>query len=118
MCHVLVIEDDPVVANGLRLILAEVGATSVEIAGTQDDAVRAASRRRPALISSDYRLTEGTGADAVRLIRARYGPVPTVFLTSTPEAAATEGGPVRVLQKPVCRRRYEDAVRELLPPAG
>ena len=42
MCHVLIIEDEPLVAMLLRELLEDEGATSFSFADTQDSALAAA----------------------------------------------------------------------------
>ncbi len=65
MCHVLIIEDEAVVALHLEALLREHGATTFAFAGTEAEAVEAARDRRPALLTSDVNLREGTGPRAV-----------------------------------------------------
>jgi CheY-like chemotaxis protein len=48
MCHVLIIEDEALVALHLETILADYGATSFSFAETEAEAVRQARRRLPA----------------------------------------------------------------------
>ena len=47
MCHVLIIEDEPLVALTIQDMLEDEGATSFDIAATQADAVAAALHHRP-----------------------------------------------------------------------
>lgn len=100
MCHVLIIEDEPYIAMQIEDVLREGGAHSVTIATTEAEAVAAAQAQRPDFITSDVRLLEGTGPDAIKAIRALFATMPVTFVTAWPEAcpdlARTE-----VLQKPV-----------------
>lgn len=66
MCHVLIIEDEPLIAILLQDILEEAGATSFSFAVTEQEAVDLAGQRVPAVIASDVNLLEGTGAQAVQ----------------------------------------------------
>ena len=52
MCHVLVIEDDLLIALYLQTLLEENGATSVDIADTEIEAIRAAAANPPSVITS------------------------------------------------------------------
>lgn len=46
MCHVLIIEDEPMIAIDLEIVLAKEGATSFDIASTEAEAVAAARARK------------------------------------------------------------------------
>ena len=100
MCHVLVIEDEALVAMLIEDNLVEQGASSVDIAATEADAVEAARRHRPDFITSDVRLLEGTGPDAVTAIKALYGEIPVLFITASP-AECRDCSEEFILRKPV-----------------
>jgi len=85
ICHVLIIEDDPLVAVHLSMLAEDAGATSIGTADTEADAVLAAREQRPDVILSDVRLIEGTGPKAVARIYSDCGPIPVIFVTGTPE---------------------------------
>ena len=68
--RVLLVEDHPIVAEGLRLTLSrhddlQVVGTAVSVA----EARRLAAELHPDLVLLDYHLPDGTGAAAARLIR-------------------------------------------------
>lgn len=84
MCHVLIIEDETLVAMDIQSVLTEEGATSFAFASTQAEAIEQACARRPLMMTSDVRLSSGTGPAAVRMIRERLGTIPVLFLSSTP----------------------------------
>ncbi|MDO6414904.1 response regulator [Sphingomonas sp. BIUV-7] len=103
MCHVLIIEDETLIALDLEDLLQSNGATSFSFAENQEDAVAAARANRPDLILSDVMLTEGTGTLAVRAIRDAYGPIPVLFITATPEACSPYALPGEIFRKPLDR---------------
>ncbi len=107
MCHVLIIEDEPLVALHIQSVLAENGATSFGLATTERQAVDAAMAERPAVIVADVLLREGNGLDAVREIQRRAGEIPVIFITATPDLSGLTGSRVRVLAKPT----YESSIR-------
>lgn len=78
--HALIIEDDALIALSLEGLLRERGFNSCAIADTEAEAVAAAARRFPDLITADLRLRAGTGTGAVQTIRARQH-VPVVYVT-------------------------------------
>lgn len=61
MCHVLIIENDWLLADHVAPLVEGAGATSTELADTEDEAVALALARPPAVIVSDVRLAAGTG---------------------------------------------------------
>ncbi len=76
MCHVLVIEDEWLIGEHIEAIAREGGASSVDRAETEQEAIDAALANPPAVILSDVKLAEGTGPNAVWAIRKRLGRVP------------------------------------------
>lgn len=88
MCHVLIIEDEALIAMMIEDCLLESGATTVEFAASEDDAVAAAQQHRPDFITSDVRLLEGTGPQAIAKIKARYGDIPVLYITASPGECA------------------------------
>ncbi|SEM43562.1 Response regulator receiver domain-containing protein [Sphingomonas gellani] len=115
MCHVLVIEDEPMVAMLLQDLFEEVGATSFAFAATERDAVCLAREHQPNLIASDVHLLEGTGPAAVKQIQDELGDVPVIFITATPEDCAPCQPPGVVLMKPINAREVKSAFCELAP---
>lgn len=113
MCHVLVIEDDFLIADYIIQLVEAAGATSISQAMTQQEAIEQARVRRPKIILSDVQLIEGTGPLAVRAIRAELGAIPVIFVTGTPEACKPYEAPAVVLTKPICEREIAHHFRQL-----
>jgi CheY-like chemotaxis protein len=113
MCHVLIIEDEPLIAMLMRDLLEDEGATSFAVADTQAGAVAAAISKPPALITSDVKLTVGTGPLAVSAIHEELGPIPVIFITGTPADCHPCNPPGRVLQKPLDQAEFAAAFHEL-----
>lgn len=115
MCHVLIIEDELLVAMDLQRLLETLGATSVDVADTEEDAIRAARAHAPDLITSDVQLRRGTGPRAVAEIHHQVRRAPVIFITGTPEDChPCEVG--RILSKPLHEPSIVEAFRELAPP--
>lgn len=108
MCHVLVIEDEPLIADVICNFLELQGATSFDVATTEHEACRFADTHRPDFITSDIRITGGHGPDAVAQIRETHGEIPTVFITALPDECAPCDHAVAILRKPFS---YEDLAR-------
>jgi len=109
MCHALVIEDEFLIADYVAELAEEAGATSVDFAETERDAVQAARERKPDIILSDVNLLVGTGTSAIRKIREEFGHVPVIFITATPDACTrSPQQSAIVLVKPI---RQDDFMR-------
>ena len=115
MCHVLIIEDEPLVAMLLQELLEDEGATSFSFADTQDSALAAAISCRPALITSDVKLLAGTGPLAVKAIHEELGPIPVIFVTGTPADCQPCNPPGKILCKPIDQVELADAFHEMTP---
>jgi len=99
--HILIIEDDALLAMNLQFFLEELGAETTAIAATQAQAIREAIAHPPDLIASDVELAEGTGPAAVRAIRSKLGDIPVIYVTGHSDAlpGVDPAGPI--VEKPV-----------------
>jgi CheY-like chemotaxis protein len=113
VCHVLIIEDEPLIAMLVRDVLEDEGATSFSFAETQEDAVAAALSDPPDLITSDVKLVEGTGPLAIAAIHRRLGPIPVIFITGTPADCHPCSPPGRLLTKPFNNSELVNAFHEM-----
>ena len=113
MCHVLIIEDEPMIAMLIQDALEEAGATSFAFAGTEQDAVDLALEHRPAFITSDVRLIDGTGPRAVAAILAKVGEIPVLFITGTPQECEPCGPNALVLMKPINFMQVRTAFQQI-----
>ena len=115
MCHVLIIEDEVLIALDLQEMLSSAGATTFSFAETEREAVDAARQHRPDVIMSDVILREGTGPQAVAMIQDEMGPLPVIFVTATPESCNSCDPPAIVLGKPVIDAKVREAFRAVAP---
>lgn len=113
MCHVLIIEDEELIALLIRDVLQDEGATSFSFAATQDGAVAAAEAQLPAFITSDVKLIDGTGPLAVQAIQSKWGPIPVVYITGSPAECEPNSSLTRIVTKPFSRDLVASALREL-----
>jgi CheY-like chemotaxis protein len=109
MCHVLIIEDEWLIAELIRHHLETIGATSFDYAMTQTEAVALAIAHKPEVITSDVKLIEGTGPLAVRAIHEEVGPIPIIYITATPDDCRPCEHSIAILSKPVTYRALADA---------
>jgi DNA-binding response OmpR family regulator len=79
--QVLVIDDEPSVADALRIILEDAG-FGVVVAATGRDGIEQSRRAAFGVIVTDLRLPDGDGLDVVDAVRAGGGAVPVILITS------------------------------------
>ena len=106
--HVLIIEDEMLIALELESLLQELGYASFDIADTPQDALACAIARRPDLMTADVRIIGGTGVDAVKAIQARLGPIPFVYVTGNGDMLRGESAPA-VVDKPISSHAFAAA---------
>lgn len=126
--RVLVVEDHPIVAEGLALVLARDDTLRVVgTVATVADAERLAEETRPDVALIDYHLPDGTGADAAQAIRRRAPRAALIVLTAdaSDEAmlAAIDAGVAGYIVKSEAVAQVSEAVRraaagEMLIPAA
>lgn len=86
---VLIIEDEPIIAMDIELLVMQCGHKVAGIAHTQADAVQLAAQTRPGLILADINLGPGgDGMAAVAEITETFK-VPVIYVTAYPERLLT-----------------------------
>jgi len=112
---VAVVENDRLARDALCAWLLDAGARVAQGASLAQlmEVLRNAGGP-PDLMLADYRLTEGTGVDAVQAVRAVYGPVPAWIVSGEPDIAE-RGLQLPVLQKPITPERLLLAVQTAFP---
>ena len=101
--HALVIEDEILIALEIEELLKAQGFATVAIADSPLEALDCALKHKPDLITADYRIVDGTGVEAVKMIMAHLGPIPVVYVTGHATALAGQDEGV-VVQKPILPR--------------
>ncbi len=113
MCHVLIIEDETLIALDIEDLLEAHGALSFSFANGQQTALNAARITRPDFILSDVSLLEGSGPLAVQAIRHEFGPIPVIFVTATPDSCTPYDLPAQIFRKPMDRPAIGAAFRQM-----
>jgi DNA-directed RNA polymerase specialized sigma24 family protein/CheY-like chemotaxis protein len=101
-CDVLIIEDEPLIAIDIQMLVEELGHRVVAIARTRDEAIAATKSSTPGLILADIQLADGSsGLDAVNQILNDFS-VPVIFITAYPERflTGTPPEPAFLITKP------------------
>lgn len=101
--HVLIIEDEPVIALELEALLGDLGYGSFDFADCPQEALSRARAMRPTLITADFRIQGGTGVEAVELIFAAFGQIPVIYVTGNPDLLPPDSGSA-VIDKPISAR--------------
>lgn len=99
---ILIIEDEPLIANDIERIAASLGHEISAKARTHTEAMAAVQSKRPGLILADIQLADGSsGLDAVNEILLGTT-VPVIFITAFPEKLLTgeKPEPAFLLTKP------------------
>jgi DNA-binding NarL/FixJ family response regulator len=103
--RILIVEDEPLIAQGLGRQVTALGYTVVGLAASGEEAVAHTAALQPDIVLMDIGL-RGTmdGVDAARQIRARAA-VPVIYLSASTDARtvarALQTAPAGYLVKPV-----------------
>jgi two-component system response regulator DevR len=114
--RVLIIEDHQVVAEGLAaLINDQKDMTVVGHTGSVAESIARTAELKPDLVLIDFRLTDGTGADAAAGIRQLRPDMKVIFLTredsDAARFAALEAGASAFIHKSRAAQEVVDAIR-------
>jgi two-component system LytT family response regulator len=121
--NVLIVDDEPLAREGLRLLLADEPEISVvEEARNGTEAVSRIRAKRPDLLLLDVQMPEMDGFGVLRELGADAMP-PVIFITAHDQYAirAFEVNAIDYLLKPVTRERFQQAlarVRERVSAQG
>jgi two-component system KDP operon response regulator KdpE len=80
MSRILVVDDEPQIVRGLRVVLRNAG-FEVDSAGTKEEALDALSHRPPDAVLLDLVLPDGSGVDVCRQVR-EWSHVPIVVVSA------------------------------------
>lgn len=111
--HALVIEDDAITAMLIEDELRDLGFRSVDVASSEEDAIRSVARRCPNLVTSDGALLSGSGLNAVSRIR-KLCSTAVLFVTGDGERVRRSTPGVPVIEKPFSQTQFTAAVAEAL----
>ncbi|UEM24072.1 response regulator [Skermanella mucosa] len=78
--QVMIMEDEPLVALELRILVEDMGHRVCAVVDTEADAVRQADATAPDLVIADIQLRQGNGVDAMERI-AQCRDVPVIFVS-------------------------------------
>ena len=99
---VLIIEDEPLIAMDLGVLVTELGHRVLAVARTQTEALELAEKHRPGLILADIQLADGSSGLTTATKILEKETIPVIFVTSYPERLLTgqRPEPTFVVTKP------------------
>jgi DNA-binding response OmpR family regulator len=119
--RILVVEDDPILADGLRVGLGLAGATA-DIVGTCGDARAALAGHEFDAVVLDVMLPDGSGLDVLREMRGAADATPVLLLTALDEVSdrirGLDGGADDYLSKPFDLDELAARIRAIARRAG
>jgi DNA-binding NtrC family response regulator len=117
-CDVLVVDDEPVVADAIRLVLAQEGLAITSV-GDAESALAHPDLDRCRLVICDLMLPGRSGLEALAEMRARRPTLPIVMITGYATSAQEErvmaAGATAFLPKPFDESELLTLVRRVLP---
>jgi DNA-binding response OmpR family regulator len=108
--HALIIEDESMIALAIEDALRACGFTSFDIAVSAEEAVAAAERRCPDLITADVELRPGCGITAVQSICSERQ-IPVIFITGSPGEVRIRMPGHALVEKPFSADHIMDATK-------
>ncbi|MBE7184980.1 MAG: response regulator [Methylobacterium mesophilicum] len=114
--RVLIIEDEPLVAMDLEIILEEAGYEVVGIARAMDHALRIAASKHPDLAIMDVHLEDGSnGVETAKRLRQEFN-VPSLMVSAEvgqqTKAMALPWAPLGFIEKPYFTAQIVKALRD------
>ena len=113
---VVIIEDEPLIALDLELLVQGLGHRVVRVARTEQQAIAAVRQTRPGLVLADIQLADGSsGLDAINEILPTFS-VPVIFVTAFPERllTGTKPEPTFLVRKPYTAEMLKAVISQAL----
>lgn len=114
--RILIIEDEPIIAMDIEMIVRDLGHDVVAVATTHTEAVAEAQKHQPGLVLADIQLADNSsGIEAVQEILSEVK-LPVIFITAFPERLLTgdRPEPAFLLTKPYQPATLRAAISQVL----
>ena len=114
--RILIIEDEPIIAMDIEMIVRDLGHDVVAVATTHGEAVAEAQKHQPGLVLADIQLADNSsGIEAVQEILQGVK-LPVIFITAFPERLLTgdRPEPAFLLTKPYQPATLRAAISQVL----
>jgi two-component system, cell cycle response regulator CpdR len=119
--HILVVDDEPLVCDAVRMMLAFDGHV-VETASSGKDALAMFDASKFDLVFTDYMMPGMKGDELAAAIKARRPGQPVVMITAFAEKLQAAGTPLKnvdfVISKPFLLENLREAIAKALPVSG
>jgi heterodisulfide reductase subunit A len=119
--HVLVVEDEPSVGMGLKMILMEKG-YGVDLVGTGKEALKEAEQREYELLVADLRLPDMNGTQIIRKMKKSHPRTQVIAITGYSDVStaveAMKTGAVDYMAKPFTEEEFLTRVEKALGGGG
>ena len=118
MTSILIVEDEIIIAEDLRITLNDLGYTVVDAVPSGEEAIERAKSLKPDLIFMDIKLRgEMDGVEAAKKISEKYD-IPIIFLTAFTIGGIKENINVmkdfNYIEKPFERKKLVETIRKTL----
>jgi DNA-binding response OmpR family regulator len=111
--HALIIEDESLIAMAIEDALRGCGFASFDVAVSTEEAVAAAARKCPDLITADVELRPGCGIAAVQSICSEQQ-IPVLFITGSPGEVRLRMPGHTLIEKPFEEDQVMEAIKIVL----
>ncbi len=117
--RILVVDDDPLLCNLLRMALGREGFEPI-VVYSGDDALTYLGEQRVDLVLLDIMMADVNGFDVLRRLKAdpQIAAIPVIFLTARVDAISQQTGldfgAVEYLTKPITPERLVERIRAVL----
>lgn len=122
MSGILIVDDNPLQRDQLRIILSDAGYSIVGAAGSGSEAIRILRSLRPSMICLDLVMPDMNGLDLLKSIRAAYPSIPVMVCSSFGHESIVElvqrAGAFAFFPKPYPRGQILKEIERIIgPPA-
>ena len=116
--HILVVDDEPLVCDAVKMMLAFDG-HAVETASSGKDALALLDAGKFDLVFTDYMMPTMKGDELAAAIKARKPSQPVVMITAFAEKLQAAGTPLKnvdfVISKPFLLENLREAIAKVIP---
>lgn len=111
--HALIIEDESLIAMAIEDALRGCGFASFDVVVSAEEAVAAAARKCPDLITADVELRPGCGITAVQSICSEQM-IPVLFITGSPGEVRMRMPGHALIEKPFDPDHIREAIKVIM----
>lgn len=111
--HALIIEDESLIAMAIEDALRGCGFASFDLVVSAEEAVAAAARKCPDLITADVELRPGCGITAVQSICSEQM-IPVLFITGSPGEVRMRMPGHALIEKPFDPDHIREAIKVMM----